>query len=884
MKYFIIFVSLFCSIPIFAQTEIKGIVSGNDDGKVLAGVSVTIQEKNSSGMLSYAITNDKGSYKLNFNSSSDSIIINFSGFNIKKESRVIRNRSQEFNFKLSSQDISLKEVKITPPKIRQVGDTLNYLVDGYLDANDRSIGDVLKKMPGIEVKESGQILVNDKPINKFYIENLDLLQGRYGIATNNINAKDVASVQVLENHQPIKALKDKLHSEEAAINLKLKDSAKGTIIANGMLGFGGPDPILWNNELYSMYFTKKRQNISTYKGNNTGDDVSREFTSFYSLDANNLGNDNWLSVQSPSTPAISQKRYLSNRANTVSFNNLWSLKKEYQLNANFSYLNDRQEKNSYSRSSYYLPGDSLLTIEETMSSKSHINQAEADVQLSKNASKFYLNNLVKFSGKWNNTDGNVLGTTDTIGQHLDHPSYKISNTLRLTLNSSNSTIDISSFNGYSRSPHSLTINPVLYSDLFDHTQNWSEMRQDLTLGNFQSNNSVSWQLQTGRWKQNYRVGFSANIEHLDSELYPELSGREHAIAPDSLQNDLQYNRYQWSFSPTYTYELYKFRALIGLPLNYNLLHINDRVLSDVQDHSRLLFNPNLYIRYEFDAYWTASATATYGNSLGGLSNAYSGYVMQSYRTLLSNDNDLLERKTQNYSINIDYRNPIRALFGNLRTSYTNTGSNLLFGTEYQGILSVRQTWAIPTNTESYSVSGYMNKGIDAIASTIRLGGSYSNSRSVQLTQNELFRYRSNRYSISPEISTKLRSWGSFNYKFSFGESRNKVQNSTNNFKPIRTTSQSARLNIFPAKALRFNLDYEYFYNSAIASGDRTMSFLDAGGTYKWKDIEFNLSYTNILNTKQYISASYSDISTYYSAFDLRPAEVLLKVRFKIKGK
>ena len=884
MKYFYIIVFLFCSASIFAQTEIKGVITSNEDGKALAGISVTIQEKNSSGMISYAITNDKGSYKLNFNSSSDSVIINFSGFNIKKESQVIRNRTQEFNFKLSSQDISLKEVRITPPKIRQIGDTLNYNVDGYVDANDRSIGDVLKKMPGIEVKESGQILVNDKPINKLYVENMDLLQGRYGIATNNIRAKDVATVQVLENHQPIKALKDKLHSEDAAINLKLKDSAKGTLIANGALGIGGPDPVLWNNELYSMYFAKGRQNVNTYKGNNTGDDVSRELTSFYTLDMSSLNSDNWLSVQSPSAPSISQKRYLSNRANTLSVNNLWTLKNEYQLNANFSYLNDRQEKNSYSRSSYYLPGDSLLTIEETMSSKAHVNQAEAEVQLSKNASKFYLSNLLKFSGKWNNADGNVLGTADTISQHLDNPSYKLTNTFRLTLNTSNSTIDISSSNGYTRTPHSLTINPVLYSDLFDQSQNWSGMQQDLTLGNFQSNNSVSWQLQTGRWKQNYRAGFTANIEHLESELLPEFLGRKHSVAPDSLQNDLQYNRYQWSFSPTYIYELYKFRASIGLPLNYVLLHINDRILSDKQDHSKLLFNPNLSLRYEFNAYWTANAMASYGNSLGGLSNSYSGYVMRSYRTLLSNDGDLLERKTQNYSINIDYRNPIHALFGGMRVSHSNTKSNLLFGTEYQGILSVRQTWAIPTHTEGYTVTGSMSKGIDAIASTVRLGGSYSNSKSVQLTQNELFRYRSNTYSISPEISTKLRSWGSLSYRFSFAESRNKVQNSINNFKPIRTTTQSARLNLFPTKGLRFNVDYEYFYNSAIASGDRTMSFLDAGSTYKWKDIEFNLSYTNILNTKQYISASYSDISTYYSTFDLRPAEILLKVRFKIKGK
>jgi hypothetical protein len=54
-------------------------------------------------------------------------------------------------------------------------------------------------MPGIEVSESGAIKFNGKAIKKFYVEDMDLLQGRYGLATNNINASDVATVQVLEH-------------------------------------------------------------------------------------------------------------------------------------------------------------------------------------------------------------------------------------------------------------------------------------------------------------------------------------------------------------------------------------------------------------------------------------------------------------------------------------------------------------------------------------------------------------------------------------------------------------------------------------------------------------------------------------------------------------
>jgi outer membrane receptor for Fe3+-dicitrate len=44
-----------------------------------------------------------------------------------------------------------------PDTIEKYGDTLQYLVSAFARQDDRSIEDVLKRMPGIEVKENGQI-------------------------------------------------------------------------------------------------------------------------------------------------------------------------------------------------------------------------------------------------------------------------------------------------------------------------------------------------------------------------------------------------------------------------------------------------------------------------------------------------------------------------------------------------------------------------------------------------------------------------------------------------------------------------------------------------------------------------------------------------------
>lgn len=59
------------------------------------------------------------------------------------------------------------------PKMRQMGDTIDYYVGMFKQKQDRTLEDVLKKMPGISVGSDGSISVGGKRINKFYIEGMD---------------------------------------------------------------------------------------------------------------------------------------------------------------------------------------------------------------------------------------------------------------------------------------------------------------------------------------------------------------------------------------------------------------------------------------------------------------------------------------------------------------------------------------------------------------------------------------------------------------------------------------------------------------------------------------------------------------------------------------
>jgi len=862
------------------QIVIQGTVKNAGQNKGIESVNVTIREKDNPAILGFTLTDKEGKYRIEYKGLKDSLIVSTSGFNVQKQSRTVARKNQTLDFMLNFESIALKEVKITPPKIRQKGDTINYLVDSFTDKNDRTIGDVLKKLPGIDVKENGQILYQSIPINKFYIEGLDLLQGRYGVATNNIEAKNVQSVQVLENHQAIKALKDKIFSEQAAINLKLKESAKGTLTSNALVG-AGFSPLLWLGEITAMYFTKGKQNISTYKGNNTGNDVLAEQRMFYSSGSFQQQDGGLLSVQSPESPSISQKRYLFNQANAFTFNNLWKAANDYQISANVNYLNDRIDKSSFTRTEYFLPGNELLKVEETLNSRSYVNHANADIQVNVNKEKFYLNNSLKFESGWDSERGNAI-SVDTVRQKLEEPEYKINNTFELIKNYEKTALRISSYNGYSTLPQTLTVQPVLYGNLFNASGDFQAMRQKATTNRFASNTNVSGGIDRGNLHQDYALNFRADLRHLNSGLSLEQPGAGSLTPPDSLRNNLQWNKLEWIFQPQYTYNYNGWRFMLSLPLNYTHLSINDYIAQRDENNQRLFFNPALRIQCKLSAYWDFYSSASYSQGFGGINNEYTGYIMRSYRNLMRNEGNLYETKTQNYSFNLFYRNPIRSLFGNAGITYYNTQANLLYGYDFNGILQVQQSLAYPNHTDGLTMQLGVNQTIDAIASTVKISGSYTLASASQLSQGKILRLNQQQYSITPEIVTKLCSWAGFSYRFSYIENRTKIKNDAGNLPHINTISQNVQVNLYPVKNLTVNLGYEYFHNSAIISGSRTMAFGDIGAKYQWKKMEFLLDYTNIFNSKQYISASYSNTGSYYYAYDLRPAEVLLRVRFKLK--
>lgn len=868
---FITFLLLSFPCLLFAQKEIDGRVFFQDSGKPVFNAIVTLHPIGSSSILTYGITNDEGKFTFKHNQLPDSLTVTVSAMTIEDQSKNIKSDIGSIDFYVKEKTTELREVIIKAPKIRQFGDTIHYDVASFLNETDRSIGDVLEKLPGVQVLSSGQILYQNKEVSKFYIEGLDLLQGKYGLATQNVDASKVASVQILENHQPIKALKGMEIPENAAINLKLKQSAMGAFFATAQLGAGLP-LILLSNEAVGMRFTRSQQNMLVYKGDNTGRDISKELTSYYDHYRNRASN--LLSVIAPAPPSIIEQRYLFNDAHMVSMNDLRSLKKELTLTTNVNFLHDKQKSNSFSRQDLFLTLYDTLRIEEKMDARLLKRELEGSINLEGNTDDYFLDNTLNISSSWNAHNGAIDGS-EPVSQFLTLPSFHIENDFDYLRRNDSRRRQIKANIAYTSQNHYLEVSPVLFEALKNPD---SLIRQELSFDRFNASASFSEHRDIKRLSFGHSTGGSFSHYAMGSNL---LSGAAHLpVTADSVRNSIERIEAKLNFSPSLSYRIPSGLYLgFYFPVNWLFLIRDDKVREVKQNKGYLLLTPNLNLQYPITSRLNIYSSLSFSNNIGTVNEDYRGYILNNYRSMERSNGLLLKNNRTSAYVNFNYKNPFTTLFTALRLYYNNTWRNILYDMEYNGILSSSIGVLHPHISHHYGADYSIGKSIDAISSEVRLSAGYDRGQSVALHQGVVSAYNSDNYSLSPRITTDIGRFMIVKYSASYSHIRTMIRET--HMKPVNYFTQDIAATLIPVNGLSLTLSLNHYYNNRIESSTRSSWFGNVGAKYKMKGVDLMLDWTNFLNTRRFVTYSYSDISSHYSEYRLRPVEVLLRVRFKI---
>lgn len=868
---------LFSASVGFCQTVISGNVE-NEKGEGLSGATIMISKESHTVILAYGISGSNGEFQINVDSPLDSLFIKVSYLGYKTLIKTLQNNDQQLQVQLSPSSEELQEVLVEGRNIEQRGDTLSYSVSAFKDQKDRVIADVIRKMPGIEILPGGQIEYQGKPIQKYYIEGLDLLEGRYSLANNNISADDVSKVQILENHQPVKLLDSLEFSERASINIKLKNNVTTSGTAEIGTGFS---PLLWKVKATPMIFTKKNQAIVTYQSNNIGSDVSREIRdlSFSNFDRKefNINKRDWLSILRLAVPPFSQNRWLDNNVHLASANYLIRLKKDVDLKTNISYLNDIQRQIGNNQTRFITPTDTIDLVEQTHNNL-FFSTLQSKFILERNTDDDYLKNELEINAHWDSQKGFIDTGNSEILQRLSNPFTAVRNKLRILKPLGKQLVTIRSNTGYTEANQNLNVLPGQFEELLNNEEAYHEVGQAVNSTTFFTDNSAGITKKINGVTISPEVGFSLQNENLESRLtIYEGNGRN--FLNGNFRNNLDFLSSRMYFTSRFVYEKNNWNFRLTTPVNYRAFAKEDSYLEQSQNLNRLTFEPDFYISNKFSAFWETSVSGNYSNNFGDISRMYYGFILKNYRSIERYNSPLPENFSQRYNWSLTYRNPFTSFFASTSYSYSNTKENLLYSNRI-GANGATILEAIEQENyfNSHNWDAAASKHYGVLNTTVSVGTKFSLFLREQLLNGNLAEIKNQNVGFNWKLESEVADWLSTSYTGKLNFIQTGLEN--REFRKIRTQQHVLDLFLYVSENQYFSANSEYYFNN-ISEVNNSNYFLNLNYQYSFTGtgIDLELSWNNILNTDEFIRVTSNDYTYIQSTYRLRPSQFLVSMKF-----
>ncbi len=869
---------LLCSLVANSQIQISGSVK-DSTGKPINGASVSLLNKKGL-ILSFAITPPTGLFQLKYQASApDSFQVRVTAMGFVQQTKPVTSNSEEIAFRLDHGKLLLPDVLVvSKPILRRSGDTLNYDVSAFSDKQDRVIGDVIKKLPGIEVDEQGKIFYGGKPINRFYIDNDNLLDGRYNIATKSIPTDMVSKVQVLENHQPAKVLKDLVQSDQAALNIVLTDKARIKLIGTGDAALGTPH--LYNAGINVMAFKKKFKFINFGKLNNTAQDLGDDIQNFFSPEATPPAS--LMQASSAGMPDISKRRSLFNHAGLITANNLLNLGKDLQFRINANYLQDKQFQAYRYNAIYYLTGDTIRYNEQLTNHRSY-NTFNTQFTLTANRDDYFLNNTTILENAPEQSNASLVATGNgAVDQRLSGVRTNIMNRFNLIKKKGKHTYEIFSLLNYANNPSTLRVEPGLFETQFNNAMPYAGLEQLAAIPTFYTDNYLSFGSPNTTIRQQYRIGIRYQDQDLNSQLFREqLSGNKELVA-DSFANKLQWQRTTWYAQADYSYSKDRWVLSMTVPVQY--LHTRYTGRQIYRNQHNFPVTPKFNSRYKLGKEDFLEMGYGYGANWGNITDVYDAYIMRNYRDFFANGSLLNEVRSHNVSIGYDLRKSIRIFFFSAKAGYSITDRNTISDQQISTVIQQSRLIAFNNRYKNYSFISAISKYIFPLLTTI--GGKFiwNKSTTNQFQNSELLGIQHTSWTLSWNSNSKIGSWLNLGYK---GTYMNSSSSFADNSKRTTTPAVQKWLHTADAamtfgKKITAKLVADNYTYLLPGAQDVRVTFADVYVTWYMDKLKSNIEFslTNIMGTDSYTNIHLTANSIMETMYTIRPRMMLVKFYYR----
>ena len=911
LKKIVVLIFLIGGFVSAQKVEISGFVK-DSLGNPLEIANVIAYKKADNAMVAYGISNTAGKYKISVPVNETYILrVSYLGLSAKDQTVVVTSEDVTIDFIMTTEENSLDEVEIVyeiPVVVK--GDTLVYNTDSFTNGNEKKLGDVLDKLPGIEVNDDGEIEVEGKAVTKVMVEGKDFFDGDSKLATKNIPADALEKVEVLRNFEDVGQLRGlRNNQDQVAINIKLKEGKKNFWFGDVTVGSGVGDTERYLVKPKLFYYNPKYSLNVITDFNDIGEVpfTRRDYFNFTGGFRNSgRGGTNFNISSDDLGFAVLQ----NNRANDINTrfgaaNFSFSASKKLDISGYGIVSDTKTDLITTTRRTFIddTPDPLDNTTEETFNN----SEQQSTLGLLKLSTSYKPNSNFRLDydifGKLSKQEEDVIflsvrdDISEDINERLENTPFSIQQNVNAyyTLNTKNifsfeaqylfqeedpfynairSEIPFrgvfTEINDVSNSDLD-TFDPLEESDRYNINQekNVQTSKLDTKLDYYYILNKKS--------NLNFTIGATLSNQNFDSGIFQILdNGDQNTFVDEGFTNNVTYNfrDLYGSFHYKFITGIFTFNPGVSVH-NYNL---KDEQLGTTVDQNEWQVLPDFFalvqLKKSESLRFNYSITANYTD----INNLAQGYVFNNYSSLSQGNRNLDNGLYDNYSLNYFSFNLFNYTNIFARVSYTNRRNPIKNTSLITGINRVNTPINSDFADEIVSANGNFTRTFGKIKgnlSAIVSWSSFNNivntlpSESISLTQ-----------TYKTEWSTNFKKGPNFDlgYSLTVNDYDNNGAEST-----FYTSRPFARLDWAFAKGFLFKSSYSYYNYRDTETTLNEYSFWDAEVFYQKTDSkwEYKFSVTNLLDTDSINNDSFNELFNSTSSYVIQPRYWILSVKYNL---
>lgn len=836
----VIFIAV--SVMALAQDAIKGSVKDSDGNPVPGAI---IKATSSSTILGYTTSDDNGGYSLSVERKGD-VVVSVDCLGYESSSVILhKDTARTCDFSLKEKKIGLKEAVVRAPAIRQRGDTLSYAVSAYTTRSDYTLKDALKRLPGIDVEESGRIKYLGKDISGFYIEGLNLLGGKYNIATSGIPAAYVNSVQVLSNHKEAAIDKDTF-SDDVAINVSLNDKAKIKPVGSYEASIGYGDDRLYSAKGSAMLFRAKTQVIASLEVGNIKGFALDEGTDFLKSESDETAVQRLAGGLSASRPPMKADRYIRPSDMAVTVNAIHKVGKYSTVKGNAGYNSARSDY-SYSFKGQYYGEDNEIVMSQTTSPRTRTQRPWLSLEYQKNSDKCFIREKLYGNMEFLRSAVPIELNGEMSSQSQSLNSMDFGSDFSARWRRDKLLWSVSSDMAYSAAP-SYSLN-ILSGD--------GSIAQSVSGEAFSSKNTVS-----AVWEKRHDRIYMPLIFNVQSDL---MKTNRTGDGLTREGNDLHVTKAVLSFSPQYEYSLRDFVLRAEVPVR------GDAIWRGGVMNEYFSVCPELYLNWRLTARSTVSTEVSYSRNIGDVLDFLTRPVQIGRTTLQIAPGEASDSKYLTANAHYDFKIPLSQWFVNANLAYVRNWRNQLPSVTVSSGSILNDRVLVSNVSDNIIAQIGVTKQIAPIRTKVSLNGSYLHNEGRTMQNGQMMDYAGNSLVVSPSVSSHPVGWLEVNYFGNLSRTSSRYEGATKSY-DSRNHEMSVRVS--PVQSLVLSAVTEITRKQLTDDVYKTMTLLDFGLSWKYKAWKLSLDLGNALDQRSYSYTLYDSVNTFTYEYALRGREVV----------